>query len=290
MTRWDVLVIGAGHNGLVAATKIAKAGRKVLVLEARAAIGGLCSELEFHPGYQSPGILHDTSTFSEQVEAELSLARHDLSRLPACPPVLAASAGVLLPDDPAQAASVLSPGDAEGYARYRGFLDRIRPLVQGALHRPPPPLAPATIGDYWNFALRGLELRRLGKVDMTEIMRVTPMCSADWLNEHFEDPAIVELLAAPSVLGTFMGPWSAGTAATLLLWESLRSRPIAGGAAALVRALAAAAASRGVEVRTDSSVTRIRVSDGSVVGVTLASGEELEAPWSRPPAIPGPRS
>lgn len=279
----DVIVIGAGHNGLVAATRIARTGREVVVLEARESAGGLCAEIEFHPGYRAPGVLHDTGGLRYPVIRELDLTRHGLALLDEPPPVYAPQVdgeGLVLHRSPELARPELerlSPADAAGYAAWRGWIGRVGGFVSTVLSEKPPPLTPDSAGDMFLLARRGLALRRLGKADMLELMRVSPMCAADWLQEYFPSQLLCELLAAPGVQGTYMGPWSAGSSATLLFREAVFHREVRGGPAAVARALVAAAEEAGVEIRTSSRVARIRIGSGGVEGVTLTSGAELDA-------------
>ncbi|HEX5760333.1 MAG TPA: NAD(P)/FAD-dependent oxidoreductase [Thermoanaerobaculia bacterium] len=280
--RYDVAVIGGGQNGLAAAARLAGAGRKIVVLERRAAAGGLAGATELHPGYTVPGVLHDEGLVSPRVAAALGLERHGLAWREAPPTLLteADGPGILLDGDAARADGELrarSPHDAAAYARYRGFVAKLRPLVRKVMGSPPPPLSPAGAGDFWEIARQGLGVWRLGRRDTLELLRVAPMCVADFLNEQFETPLLVEGLAAPAVAGTFAGPWSAGTNTNLLLLEGAAGRWVAGGPAALVAALERAARAAGAEVRTGAEVARIRVEGGRAAGVTLASGEALDA-------------
>jgi phytoene dehydrogenase-like protein len=126
-------------------------------------------------------------------------------------------------------------------------------------------------------AKRGLGLWRLGRHDTLELLRIAPMCVADWLNEQLETPLLVEGLAAPAVLATFAGPWSAGTNTNLLLAEAGAGRHVVGGPAGLIDALERAARAAGAEIRTGAEVARIRMEGGRAVGVTLASGEAIDA-------------
>ena len=188
--------------------------------------------------------------------------------------------GILLPRDPVAADGDLrarSARDAEAYARYRAFLAKLRPLVEALTTSPPPPLSPEGLGDLWDVARRGLGLWRLGRHDTLELLRIAPMCVADWLNEQFETPLLVEGLAAPAVVGTFAGPWSAGTNTNLILAEAVAGRHVAGGPAALVAALERAARAAGAEIRTGAEVARIRLEGGRASGVTLPGGEAIDA-------------
>jgi phytoene dehydrogenase-like protein len=307
----DAIVIGAGQNGLAAAARLAAAGRKVAVLERRGAVGGLAGAVEIHPGYRVPGILHDEGRVSPRAAARLGLERHGLAWRDA-PPVLLAEAGgpgILVPGagtagchgygdggngragtarndrrDGGMAATAAateigarSRRDAAAWLRYRAFLDKLRPLLDSVMSSPPPPLSPASAGDLWELARRGARLWRHGRRDTLELLRVAPMCVADYLDELFETPLLVAGLAAPAVIGTWAGPWSAGTNTNLLLAEAVPGRRLAGGPAALVAALERAARAAGAEIRTDAEVLRLHVENGRAVGVTLASGERLDA-------------
>jgi phytoene dehydrogenase-like protein len=132
-------------------------------------------------------------------------------------------------------------------------------------------------GDLFSFGKTALSLRLLGKKDMMEVLRITPMCVADWLNEWFENDLLKAGLAAPGLEGCFAGPWSSGTVTNLLWMESTVAQSIAGGPAALVEALEKAALANGVEIRCGAAVEAIDLDDGTVSGVTLSGGERLEA-------------
>lgn len=278
----DAIVIGAGHNGLVAALRLARSGLRVQVLERRERPGGLCAGEELHPGYRTAGLLHDASTLSPEVVRGLRLEEHGL-RFGDATPVYAPAAegpGLLLHRDPGAARAELAahcPADAPAYGQWRAFLGRIGGLVRRVLHEPPPPLTPTSMADLWRLGRRGLALRRLGREEMTELLRVTPMCVADWLRERFTSPLLRELLAAPAVMASWSGPWSAGTAANLLLYECLAGRTVAGGPAALAVALDAACRAAGVELVTGAAVRWIRLEAGRVRGVVLESGEAVES-------------
>lgn len=279
----DAIVLGAGPNGLAAALRLARAGRRVLVLERRELVGGLSAPEEIHPGYVAPGVLHDEGLVSPRLLARLGLDGGAVA-LRDAPPVLLAEPydrGVLVHRDAAATAAELearSPADAEAYARYRAFCDRLAPLFARLFGAPPPPLSPRGAADWLGLLGTGFALSRLGRATATELARVAPMCVADFLGERFATPLLVEGLAAPAVAGTWAGPWSAGTTTNLLLHECAPGRFVAGGPAALVRALAEAAEARGAEIRLGAEVARVRLDGGRVAGVELASGETLDAP------------
>ena len=155
----------------------------------------------------------------------------------------------------------------------------MKKFASRALGEPPPPILPATTTDFWKLGKTGLGLRRLGRDDMLELMRVPPMCVADWVNEHFEDDQVVaEWIASRAVLGEFAGPWSAGTAANLILENVLRAGRPSGGGPALVAALESQCRAAGVTLQTDAAVRRIEFGDdGAVSGVELDDGTAIEA-------------
>jgi phytoene dehydrogenase-like protein len=226
-------------------------------------------------------VLHDDGLLSPAVARRLGLDQHGLSFRDAPPVYLAEEGGrgLLLHRDAGAAAAELgqrSAHDAASYARYRAFLAKLTPLVETLMTSAPQPLSPSSLGDYFEVAGKGLGLWKLGRKTTLELMRVAPMCVADYLNELFETPLLVEALAAPAVAGTWAGPWSAGTNTNLLLSEARTGRRVVGGPPALIAALAGAAQAAGVEIRTDAEVARVRVENGRAVGATLADGATLD--------------
>ncbi len=279
---YDTIVIGAGHNGLTAAGLLARGGRRVLVVERRGEVGGLASSTEFNPGYRTAGILHDTTGVRASVIKDLDLEKHGLRRRSEPVPVFLPErkgTGLLLHRDPSKAAPEInsfSARDADRYAKYQAFHSRLGRFLLPLLNGPSPPVAGNDRSDFWGMIKAGMNMRRLGRKEMIEFLRLAPMPLRDWMEESFETPLLQSALAAPGLSASLLGPWSPGTATGLMMYEAVRGAGIQGGAPALVRALLAACESRGVEVRLNESVSRIRLRAGVVVGVTLAGGEELD--------------
>jgi len=281
---YDVIVIGAGHNGLTAAALLAKQGRKVLILERRNIIGGLAAGEEFHPGYHSVGLLQDTDQVRARVVRALDLKSHGLEIFPRRPSVLAldlAGRGMLLDNKDRHTAKEIgfySPEDARQYLQYRKFIKHVAGVVNRIFDAPPPAVESPDGRTLWDLFRTGFALRRLGKTTMLEFLRVAPMCVADWLNEWFENNCLKAALAGAGLSGNFAGPWSPGTAFNLLLWECSARHSIKGGPRSLIAALEKAAQSQGVEIRTESEVSEVQVSGGQITGVVIESGEHIQAP------------
>ncbi len=281
---FDIIVIGGGHNGLTAASLSAKRGKKVLLLEQRPILGGIAAGEEFHPGYSTVGLLHDTSCIGKQAIKVLDLESHGLKLKAVRPEILVLGhkgESILLSDEVEKTQNEIakySELDAKAYVEYRHFIKKISPFIRTLMDDFPPDLMKLGSKQILQLAKKAMALKRLGKEAMTEFLKVAPMCVADFLNERFETEFIKAGIAAPAIYGSFTGPWSSYTTFNLLIWECLSESEIIEGPKQLVNALENAARKYGVDVRTSSKVKRIKL-DGNakVSGVELDSGETFSA-------------
>ena len=286
MSTYDTIVIGGGHNGLTTATLLAKKGQKVLVLEKRNTLGGIAAGEEFYPSYRTTGLLHDTTGIRAEVVQSLELEKFGLKLEKERPTISILSddgQSVEIHHDPkVTAASIrtISPRDASAYLNYQNFLSRISRVINDLMDQAPPQVSVENLTMVGLVALakKGLKLKGLGNKTMLELLRVAPMCVADFLNEHFETDFIKAGLAAPALYGAYAGPWSAYSTINLLLWECAARNHIIGGPQALVNALEQAARASGVELQTNAEVSKIILDHvGQVKGIRLLDGQEIQA-------------
>ena len=282
--RYDVIVIGAGPNGLTTGALLARSGRKVGIVERRDQVGGLAAAHPFHDGYRCGGVLNDTSTVRHELLSSLSLERHGLVMDREAPAVtVATGAGepfVLHYDAKrgAEALGVASARDADRYRGFREFVGRVAGVINALLDEVPPSLASPGARDVIRMLRSGLSLQRLGRRDGAEISRVAAMCIADWLDEWFEDPRLKAAIAEPALRGSFMGPRSPGGAFNLLVYECRQGPRVRGGGPALVEALEKAARAAGAEVLTGVTVREIATHGGRIQGVRTDGDGDLSAP------------
>jgi phytoene dehydrogenase-like protein len=283
------VIIGAGHNGLVTAFYLARAGFKPVLLERRSVAGGAAITDEFHPGFRCSTLAHTTGPLAPDVVRDMQLDRNGLRMIQPDPRLCAFSAdgrALLLYDEPARSAQEIarfSSGDAGKYPEFHRVLARMGVLIGQVLRMTPPSLVDPAPGDLWKFLQTFRGIRGLGRTDMFRLFRWAPMAVADLVGEWFETEALRAAIAARGIFGTFCGPWSAGTGAVLLLRAGSDGHPAGsaafpqGGVGALSQTMAAAAVRAGAEIRTGAEVVRIGVKGGAVTGVVLADGEEVPA-------------
>jgi phytoene dehydrogenase-like protein len=284
-----VVIIGAGHNGLVVAHRLAGAGLKPVVLERRPVVGGAAITGEFHPGFRCSTLAHAGGPLRPDIAREMQLGRQGLRWIQPDPRVFAPSPdgrALMLFDDPARTAREITPLSSRDGARYLEFqrvLGRIGALLGRVLATTPPSIDRPSAGDLWSLLKTGRGFRRLGRKEMFHLLRWGPMAVADLVAEFFETDLLRATVAARGIFGTFLGPWSAGTGAVLLMRAGAEghaagasSFPV-GGMGALTQAMASSATQAGAEIRTGAEVTRILVKEGRTTGVALAGGEEVRA-------------
>jgi phytoene dehydrogenase-like protein len=286
----DVVVIGAGHNGLVAGALMARAGLKVLVLERRETVGGAAVTEEFHPGFRASTVAHATGPLRAELVRELGLDSRGVEFVRPEPRVFAP-----LPDGRSvrlwgsaerTAAEVhrLSPADARRYPEFQRSLAAVAALLARTLGLTPPDLDRPWKDDPFALVGLGMGFRGLGRADGQRLLRWLPMAVADFASEWFETDLMRAVLCARGVYGMLAGPWSAGTTANLLFQAAADGGNgagsavlVRGGLGALTAALAEAARGFGAEVRTGVAVERILTGDGRAAGVVAAGGEEIRA-------------
>lgn len=279
------VVIGAGHNGLVAAYYLARGGFTTTVLERRHEIGGGAITGALHPGFACPTLSHNT-LFHERIAGEMDLRRHGVEFLTPAARVFAPSPAtpIALSDDVAQSVDrlkAINPADGDAYAAYRATVARLAGVIGTLLETPPPDVDAVHGGDLWNLLKTARAFRGLDTRDGHRLLRWMPMPVADLMTDHFATETLRAAIAAPGLTGTMLGPRSAGSTLVLMLLEAHErlaggTRRVRGGPGALTRALAAAATAAGATVRTGCAVDRIIVRGGRVAAVA-AGAEEIPA-------------
>jgi phytoene dehydrogenase-like protein len=281
----QVVIIGGGHNGLVAAFYLAKAGLKPLVLERSSRIGGGAITTEISPGFHCPTLSHEV-LIHDQIVSEMELRRDGLGFLSPEADVCAISTNgdpLVLWNDKARTADALrarQQHDGQAYLTFRDAVDRAATLLGDVLTSPPPDIDSPGAGDVWRLLKTGREFRGLGKRGAHQLLRWLPMPIADFAREWFEDDLLRAAIAGPGVSGTMLGPRSAGSTLVMLLREAhrrlsgQRRLQVRGGPGRLTQAMAAAATAAGAEIRTGAKVERIVVRNERVAGVVV-SGREI---------------
>lgn len=280
-TRYDAIIIGGGHNGLICASFLAKKKKKVLLVEKESALGGTARSEEFHSGYFTPGLLHETESLSERVVRELKLKKQGLRFHEKLPPVFLPEKrgrGLSLCRDLKTMKEEVSQKDLFALEEYYKFFKRLSKVVHRLVETTPPHLFRYDFANLNSLLRTGLSVRLMGKTDLTELIRMAPMSVGDWLNERFESKLLKAGLAGPAVYGQFAGPWSPGTTTNLLFHEATVRRPVMGGPQALISCLQKTAKALGVQIKTNTEVKEINLVGAKTTGITTTTGKVYEAP------------
>ncbi len=290
MKTYDAIIVGAGHNGLVTACYLARAKRKVLVLERRYLVGGACvTEERTFPGYKVSTAAYVNSLFRPEIVRDLRLRDYGFELLERSPasfsPFLDGRYLILGSDKQSERNEIgkFSRKDAERYPEYERMLERVAAVIEPTLGQKPPNVVRPSISDLIGMATLGRGMQKLGP-QMGEAVEILTGAARPILDRWFESEELKATLATDAIIGAFAPPSMPGTAYVLfhhVMGETNGKRGVwayvRGGMGGLTQALAKAAADLGVEIRTEAEVAQILVADGSVRGVALSNGDEYAA-------------
>jgi phytoene dehydrogenase-like protein len=290
-SQYDVIVVGAGHNGLTAAAYLGAAGLSTLVLERREVVGGCCVTEEIAPGCRASTASYIASMLRPEVIRDLELGSHGLRMIP-CDPALqvAFPDGQVVPwwadrDRTVGELHKISRQDAETFVRVDDQLKKLARYLQPFLLEPPPELELNGLHNWWKLLRVGKRFRGITNAEIAQLLSFLTGSLGDFLDRNYESEKIKTLFLANNVYGKHGGPYDPGSAIGLLFHllsggeEQLQGfyGHVIGGMGAITTALAAAANERGVAIRTSAPVSRIQVREGQVRGVVLDNGTEIGA-------------
>src|SRR6267154_5725521 len=288
MPKYDAIIIGGGHNGLITAAYLSRAGRQVLVLERRELLGGCAVTEAIWAGYRVSTGAYLTSLMQERIVRELELERYGYQVDAKDPAFFAAfpdGRHFFMWQDRAKTLAEIakfSKRDAEVYPEYEEQLERLSVVVEYLLLTTPPHFPPSAM-DLVDYLRLAGKLRGLGAKDIVALIKVFTQSAAEFLDEWFESEQVKVTLATDGVIGANGGPRSPGTAYILLhhcmggvaghrgLWGFVR-----GGMGAVPESIAASARASGAVIRTEAPVAKVLVRSRRAYGVVLENGEEIE--------------
>jgi phytoene dehydrogenase-like protein len=289
MGTWDAVIVGAGHNGLVTAAYLARAGQKVLVLEAQDRVGGAAVTEEPWPGFKVSTAAYVVSLFRPEIVRDLDLARHGYELLPRNPSSFTPfpdDRSLLMGPDPVlnrREVAKFSARDADRLPAYEAMLERIARAIEPTLLETPPDPFSGRLGDLVRLGRTGWRFLKLGR-DGPRAVEILTAPARAILDRWFESDEVKATLATDAIIGAMASPSTPGTAYVLfhhVMGECNGARGVwgyvRGGMGSLSEAIAAAARAHGTEIRTGARVEAIRVAGGRTTGVVLVGGEEVTA-------------
>jgi phytoene dehydrogenase-like protein len=287
--RYDAIIIGGGHNGLVCAAYLARAGRRVLVLERRHVLGGAAVTEEVFPGFRFSVCSYVVSLLRPEIIRELDLPRHGLEILPldgTFTPMLDGDYLWRVNDHAKTRREIArhSRVDAEAYDEYARAMVEMSRFVKPILALTPPDPARPGLAGLRDLAMLLQRFRALAPLDRHNQVQLMTMSAVDFLDQWFETDVLKATMSASGIIGTFLGVRSPGTAYVLLhhymgeIDGAFRSWGLVrGGTGSISNSIADAAREAGAEIRTEAPVARIRVDGERATGVVLENGDEIAA-------------
>ena len=284
-SNYDVIVVGAGHNGLICASYLARAGRKVLVVEVNSAPGGAAATREFSKGFSVSACAHWLYQLNPKVLKDLALESHGLEFVARDLDTIALAKDgnhIVLSSDSIEGES-LTDSDKLAYQRFNQQMLKFSKLLASAFERRAPKLLDRNFTDLATLAKLGFGMKMLGREDMRDFIRLVLINIYDVMEENFDNELLKAAISIDGVLGSHMGPRSPNTVFGYLyrrlgdVYGYKGPAVIKGGMGALGEAIAASAQSSGVELRTDAAVAKINLDVNKVTGVTLVGGEVIDA-------------